>query len=87
MIELDPKFSNAYVLFLYLSLFLVCCHQAEQPEWMGQRVLTHSKAELKVLSVHTALPTTVKSPKTNPTSAAKVNLGRLLFFDPHLVEE
>ncbi|MBX2874709.1 MAG: cytochrome-c peroxidase [Saprospiraceae bacterium] len=36
------------------------------------------------LSVHSALPQQVKSPKDNPITQAKVELGRLLFFDPIL---
>lgn len=80
MIELDKKFSSVYVLFLYLSLMFVCCHQSDKQRREGPP----NKAELKALSVHTALPTTIKSPKTNPSTSAKINLGRLLFFDPIL---
>ncbi len=36
------------------------------------------------LSIHSALPEQVKSPKDNPITQAKVELGRLLFFDPIL---
>lgn len=36
------------------------------------------------LSIHSALPEKVKSPKDNPITQAKVELGRLLFFDPIL---
>ena len=47
----------------------------------SQRKATRSKAPL---SIHSALPAKVKSPKDNPLSNDKVELGRLLFFDPIL---
>ena len=44
-----------------------------------------NKSELKdTLSIHSALPQTVKSPSNNPSSPAKIELGRLLFYDPIL---
>lgn len=36
------------------------------------------------LSIHSALPREVKSPKDNPITETKVELGRLLFYDPIL---
>ncbi|NET31740.1 MAG: cytochrome-c peroxidase [Cyanothece sp. SIO1E1] len=41
-------------------------------------------AQKEPLSIHSALPIKVTSPKDNPITEAKVELGRLLFYDPIL---
>ncbi|GJM32475.1 MAG: cytochrome-c peroxidase [Saprospiraceae bacterium] len=62
-----------------------CANPGPEPEQLQRNEKKAQKlAELKALSRISALPTKIKSPKDNPLSPQKVELGRLLFFDPIL---
>lgn len=63
------KFCLGLILFVFWS----CANQKKE----GAYVSTPPK-------IVSALPLVVKSPKNNPTSKEKIELGRLLFFDPIL---
>ena len=64
-------------LVLIFALFLTNCsrHQKKTPQ---------KKTISNVSTRISALPKSVKSPKDNPASPQKVNLGKLLFYDPVL---
>src|SRR4051794_27582927 len=47
-------------------------------------VATEAQAQPKAEKPMAPLPKTVPAPKENPTTPAKVALGKLLFFDPRL---
>ena len=64
------------------SLFLILGNCAPDAE---HRAAKHKKRrQLTALSQVSALPKKVKSPADNPLSTKKIELGRLLFFDPIL---
>lgn len=74
---------SVYATFGLFSLTIIwvnCSH----PEAERERLVQQRKTALKALSRITALPETIQSPKDNPTTSAKVALGKLLFFDPVL---
>lgn len=67
---------------IYYLLLIVFLTQCSDYDGNANR---DNKSELKdTLSIHSALPQTVKSPSNNPSSPAKIELGRLLFYDPIL---
>jgi cytochrome c peroxidase len=61
-----------FFIFIVALMFLIGCRHKE--------TVTDQKVDLKF----SALPTTVRATKDNPTTKEKVELGRLLFFDPIL---
>ena len=70
---------KSLISFLLLIFLLgVACSETAEEQWVDK------KKELKKLSRFAALPKKVKAPKDNPTTPAKVQLGKLLFFDPIL---
>jgi cytochrome c peroxidase len=71
------------MIFFVLALFSQCSNSAIEEEMDGTNQKTKKQLE-DTLSVHSALPTTVKSPQDNSLSSSKVELGRLLFYDPIL---
>lgn len=75
--------------YVFLILPLICLILANCSNEDRERAeLLKEKAKRKValqkLSRVTALPRNVETPATNPTSPAKVALGKLLFYDPIL---
>lgn len=67
--------------FFLLSVFLLIVACVEQTPPLNESRKSKTSAVRVRLS---ALPNHVKSPADNPISDAKVDLGRLLFFDPIL---
>lgn len=64
-------------LFIVAAAFLVICLSAA-PNFRADETKTEKKMPL------VPLPSKVPAPKGNPTTAAKVALGKQLFFDPRL---
>lgn len=60
-------------ILLPLSLLVACGDNATEPENFKP-----------ISSLNTALPKNIPIPKSNPQTASKIELGRLLFFDPIL---
>lgn len=67
---------NLVVLVLSILLFSACHSSADSKKYV--RALPDD------ISVLGALPLTVSAPINNPSTPAKIELGRLLFFDPIL---
>lgn len=70
------KSTDIFVIFAFLGLFMCSCGE--------ERYVKVTKTVPKVATAITALPEIIKYPKDNPFSEDKVELGRLLFFDPIL---
>jgi hypothetical protein len=69
------------IYYLLLIVFLTQCSDSDG------NASGDNKTDLKdTLSIHSALPQTVKSPTNNPSSPSKIELGRLLFYDPFYLE-
>lgn len=62
---------------LFLALLLSSCFD-------GKKEYEKTEVANNVVTTFRALPRSVKSPIDNPTSETKVQLGKLLFFDPIL---
>jgi len=75
------KYTYCIIIVAILSLLSQCSEPESGPH---NREPTSRRVVKDTLSVHGALPQMVKSPSDNPTSDAKVELGRLLFYDPIL---
>lgn len=69
------------MLFFILGIVLI---NACQSSGDGKNKRTVSKKEPLSLGRIDALPLTYKSPANNPSTAEKIELGRLLFYDPVL---
>ncbi len=73
-------------IFVFMALVWNCSNpekkQSRTKESELKKEKTARQAEIKALSRVSALPKNVKSPKDNPTTPEKVELGRLLFYDP-----
>lgn len=72
------------ILLMTLILLSSNCNQGDTNYSHQQLAKKRKKRQHASLSILAALPNKVKSPKTNPTSSAKVQLGKLLFYDPIL---
>lgn len=62
---------------LFLALLLSSCFD-------GKKEYEKTEVANNIITTFRALPKSVKSPIDNPTSETKVQLGKLLFFDPIL---
>jgi len=71
-------------LFVLLPLFLVVVVLTQCSELEEEKIKHSKKRSFRHLSVHDALPKKVQSPKNNLPTNEKIELGRLLFFDPIL---
>jgi cytochrome c peroxidase len=71
------RFLNLSIL-VFAAILVSCGGKQESPETRKKRKTIETLADLG------ALPLTVTHPADNPTSTAKVELGRLLFYDPIL---
>ncbi len=77
--------ATKYVLPLFLVLFILGnCSNPEAEHHQFKLEKQKKKRQLVALSQLGALPTKVKSPADNTFSLEKMELGRLLFFDPIL---
>ncbi|MFK7984115.1 MAG: cytochrome-c peroxidase, partial [Saprospiraceae bacterium] len=77
--------------FFLFSIFLLTlimlstnCGPTDTNYSPQQLAKKRKKRQHATLSILAALPNKVKSPETNPSSPLKVQLGKLLFFDPIL---
>ena len=71
--------------FLPIFFFLLFLGNCSNPEADQHRIARHQKKrQLAALGSVGALPKKVIPPPNNPLSQEKVELGRLLFFDPVL---
>jgi cytochrome c peroxidase len=71
------------MIILVFALFSQCSNSKFEEPIVKQK--QKSKKQLDdTLSVHSALPISVKSPNNNFLSDSKIELGRLLFYDPIL---
>ena len=69
------------------NILLIICLSNSCADTDGQKVKSkrlEKEKQLRLLSTISALPKDVKSPSNNPVYSSKVELGRLLFFDPIL---
>lgn len=73
------KKPNSVLLIIVIAMVLVACI-SEKKEKTTETYSNVVKIDTRV----NALPLTIKHPANNPLSEDKVNLGRLLFFDPIL---
>ncbi len=73
--------THAILLLLAGIVAINACHSPNKP---AARSAVAEKKELPGLGTIDALPTTYRSPANNPTTPEKVELGRLLFYDPIL---
>lgn len=69
------------ILFLIPGLVLI--NACQSPDGGSGKSVNNKKAPLSLGSID-ALPLTYKSPADNPSTPEKVELGRLLFYDPIL---
>ena len=77
--------AKKYILPLFLFLFILGnCSNPEAEQQQFKLAKQKKKRQLAALSQVSALPTKIKSPADNIFSLEKVELGRLLFFDPIL---
>jgi len=73
---------KTYLSFLMvLGIFILASRCAGEDKG-GKEMRQQAKSEK--LTIHSALPQQVKSPQNNPITTEKVELGRLLFYDPIL---
>ena len=72
---------NRILAIIIIGLLAVGCSKQEDEQLVARK---KNKANLRTLSRISALPEDVKAPLSNPTTEKKVELGRLLFFDPVL---
>ena len=70
------------VLVLFCAVCVLSCSQSDS-NTRNQGVSQKQKIK-KPVNVHNALPLNVKYPVNNLSTEVKINLGRLLFFDPIL---
>lgn len=75
-----------YLFFIIplICLILANCSNEDRERAELLKEKAKRKVALQKLSRVTALPRDVEAPATNPTSPAKVALGKLLFYDPIL---
>ncbi len=80
------KYPVRFQFQLLLCLILSAgCQQGQSTEAVaGNDSQSKSTSENSVPAITDPLPTKVKSPEDNPTTAAKVELGKQLFFDPRI---
>ncbi|WP_341840644.1 cytochrome-c peroxidase [Chitinophaga caseinilytica] len=76
-----PGLHHAIMLLLAGVVTVNACHSPDKP--VGQTAVAEKKA-LPGLGTIDALPLTYRSPADNPSTTEKVELGRLLFYDPVL---
>src|SRR5215217_8026799 len=79
-LELQMSGRNVRCFLLLTCIMFLCagCNSERAPSGEKQTKTTETIADLG------ALPLYVTDPKDNPSSPEKVDLGRLLFFDPVL---
>jgi len=68
------------LIFLFIATGLISIHGCKEP---ASEERQHRKEEVPLGEI-SALPLTYKDPANNPTTPAKIELGRLLFYDPIL---
>ena len=73
---------KTYLSFLLVIVILILTIRCTGEDKVGKDKRQQTNTEK--LTIHSALPTSVKSPQDNPTTPEKVELGRLLFYDPIL---
>lgn len=76
-----PGITHAVLLLLAGIVAVHACHSPDKP---AHQTTVAEKEELPGLGSIDALPRTYRSPADNPTTPEKVELGRLLFYDPIL---
>lgn len=76
-----PGITHAVLLLLAGIVAVHACHSPNKP---ANQATVAEKEELPGLGSIDALPRTYRSPADNPTTPEKVELGRLLFYDPIL---
>ncbi|RPE09161.1 cytochrome-c peroxidase [Chitinophaga lutea] len=69
---------------LFLLAGIVTVHACHSPDKPAGQTAGAAKKELPGLGSIDALPLTYRSPADNPSTPEKVELGRLLFYDPVL---
>lgn len=69
---------------ILFSLFALACNSEETAYQKLKEEKAQRKKQLSILSRHAALPLDIPSPPDNPMTDEKIELGRLLFFDPIL---
>ena len=73
------------VYFLLLTVALLCqCNSAESDKSTTKRLSVVEKRTIRTAQRHNALPKKVSTPKTNVQTSNKIELGKLLFYDPIL---
>lgn len=82
----QPILKNRYFYFLILVVCLVLANCSNEDRERNRLLKEREKKKLALqrLSRITALPREVNAPAGNPTTPAKVALGKLLFYDPIL---
>ncbi len=71
-----------YLSILMILVIILVASRCTSEDSSGSQA--KAAVQKEPLSIHSALPRKVKSPKDNPTTEGKVELGRLLFYDPIL---
>lgn len=77
------RYFHCIAILLFCFLAYQCSNRDQEKGQTNSSEVAQGRTTQN-LSIHTALPTSVKAPKDNPSSPAKVELGRLLFYDPIL---
>lgn len=74
------RYLTVVLFFLLLSIvFINACRTSDE-----KTIQTSSKSPLPAVGTISALPLDYTSPENNPSSPEKIELGRLLFYDPIL---
>lgn len=75
---------NRPLLFALLSFAAVVAWRCGGSDETSSRPATDDSSDESLVALFGALPKTAKAPADNPTTPEKVELGRLLFYDPIL---